>query len=334
MESDENKDKAFYIESLDINDIGNETTVEKSQEIARNVREGKNDEIEFQEPKPLEKNNEILNRLLSKIGIKNLIVHQKAFYIQNGIEFEKFEKILIKADLEQVTYIIAAVCWHIKTAKDRSLPREKAHKRLRQEHYEYYQKKISEAETLKMLLLNNNLKLQISDIYQVREITDEDLLNILINTYDIRIFGDNAPQTTELKINALDNIISKGNPIKVKKGAPSKNQFIGTLAEVVLCIIKFEQYSESINTYNMLDIKGKMQAIEPRKTIKFSNSDCNIIHDILVAWELIDDKRNNTINTVTPVDYIKGLINNIRKQRPDFYAPGSGKGYSTDSYLF
>lgn len=334
MELDEDIDKAFNIESLDFNEMGNVNNVEKSQEIDRNVREGiSNDKIEFQEPKPLEKK-EILNHLLSKIGIKNLIIHQKAFYIQNGIEFEKFEKILIKADLEQVTYIIAAVCWHVKTAKDRSLPREKVHNRLRKEQYKYFQKKISEAETLKMLLLNNNLKIQISDIYQVREITDEDLLNILINTYDIRIFDGKAPQTIELKINALDNIISKGNPIKVKKGAPPKNQFIGTLAEVVLCMIKFEQYSESVNAYKLLDLKEKMKSIEPRKTVKFSNSDCNIIHDIFVVWELIDDKRNNTLNTVTPVDYIKGLINNIRKQRPDFYAPGSGKGFSTDSYLF
>jgi hypothetical protein len=185
-----------------------------------------------------------------------------------------------------------------------------------------------------MLLLNNNLKLQISDIYQVREIADEELLNILIYTYDLRIFGDKAPQTIKLKINALDNIISKENPIKVKKGAPPKNQFIGTLAEVILCIIKFDQYLEDVNAYNQLDLKERMQAIEPRKTVKLSNSDCNIIHDILVAWELIDDKSNNTLNTVTPVDYIKGLIKNIRKQRPDFYVPGSGKAFDTDSYLF
>ena len=334
MELDEDIDKAFNIESLDFNEMGNVNNVEKSQEIARNVREGiSNDKIEFQEPKPLE-NKEILNQLLSKIGIKNLIIHERDFYLQNGVEFVKFEKILIKADLEQISYQIAALCWHVKTTEDRSLPSEKVHKRTRQEQFENYEKKITEAEILKMLLLNNYLKLQISDIYQVKQITDKAIINTLIDTYDSKVFGANSPNTIELKLKELEKIIDKGNPIKVKKGAPAKNQFIATLAEVILCIMKFEQFAERVNAYKMLDIKEKKNAVEPRKTVKFSNSDCNIIHDILVAWKLIDDKRNNTINTVTPVDYIKGLINNIRKQRPDFYAQGSGKGFSTDSYLF
>jgi hypothetical protein len=93
MKLDKNKDndndKAFHIESLDFNVMGNETNVGNSQEIARNVREGiSNDEIEFEKPKYLEKE-EVLNHLLSKIGIKNLVIHERNFYIQNGIEFVK-----------------------------------------------------------------------------------------------------------------------------------------------------------------------------------------------------------------------------------------------------
>lgn len=333
MKFDENMDGNKQTVSID----PTEYEIEEGNKIqldARNIQKGisKVDLIIKDAKQPDGK--VILNQLLSKIGISNLEFHDEDFYKKNGVKFDKFKKILIKADLEQSVGLLAALCWQVKHTEERLLPREKVHKKIKQEQYEFHKKKISDANILNMLLSNKNLKLQISDIYQAVDITEEQILDFIRDIFDSRTFGTNSPQTKELKQIALDEIISKGNPITIRKGAPPKNQYLGTLAEVILCIIKFEQYSENVKKYNSLEIQEKMKSIDPRKSVKISNSDCINIHDILVFWELMDDKSNNTVNTVTPVDYVKGLIKNIRMQRPDFYAPGSGKAFTSDSYLF
>lgn len=95
--------------------------------------------------------------------------------------------------------------------------------------------------------------------------------------------------------------------MKSKKGAPVKNKKIAEFAELLL-------YLPSINDPNSKN---------PYKFNKYNNEDCRIIHDYLVFWGLIENKKkDNQINSEkvndpysTPHNYIRSLINNLRKQR-------------------
>lgn len=88
---------------------------------------------------------------------------------------------------------------------------------------------------------------------------------------------------------------------RTKVGAKPKNDYIASMTERLSYLIRLDRFFQQ-------DIHKDISKFP------ISNKDYRLIHDYLVFWQFIEDKRE-TKNSTTPENYIKSLINNYRKHR-------------------
>lgn len=341
--------------------------------------------------------NELL-KLTKHIGLIAFENHSNEVYESKNINMKEFEYLLIKTKLEKYVREIAELCLFASQNKDIGLPREKKYWQDREQSYKYIQTELEKCQVLKMLFENQNYteitfhnkpeKIKLS-------LCKDELTHLVISYLDNDLFGSyDRKLNVDNKIEILNNKISRYQKFRPRRGAPPKNQYIGTLAEIILCIINFPEYSEyekeyqkltgkylynryvpnlvEINETNISEVldtideldklgiekqkEARKNALEndennltsnleiskfmeleniddPRKMVEIKYADCVLIHDILCFWGLIDDVRKKEIFKDTPYDYIRNMLRNLRKQRPNIHIQGSGKEQELDTYL-
>lgn len=276
----------------------------------------------------------------------NVSTENKSFYIEKGINVSAFEKLMLKCDLEEYTYILLAyfIEFYFRPIDEEML------KFKRIKHKEKIACKKNELEMTKLLyfmLSNTNDKLTSISFYRsmssfstTDSIITKAIISNLISTYnnsdynkffvafkdDIEInmpsdmcskaqrtsFDEYVyrflPEISNIESTTPDilnhylhflktklDVITKATS---KRGAKSKNMLLSWLCENLAYLVR-------LNTYlNRPDIKYI-------DDISLTNKDCRLIHDILVFFNIIEDK-SNTLTKSLPEKYIRTLLKQRR----------------------
>lgn len=252
--------------------------------------------------------------LFTNMGFNLNKTYEREFYIEKGIDIKRFERILIKADYDDYTDFLLLLFYNLSTIGSHKSIIERKTKQYILKDIPKEQKK---ARVLKLLMENKHegIKIEISSPNETVKIKDEEITGA-IYSFLIEWFSVWDDELTDRPIPPnkymLEAIISEFDisKHKITKGAPEKLSLVKDLVVKLILLFRWED-------------EVKKLSIEERKIyvgdIKPKNNECKLIHDILVFWNLIEDKTNST-NTNTPINYIRTLSNNSKKKNSKFHS--------------
>ena len=277
----------------------------------------------------------------------------KQHYIDNDINIETFNRLMIKNEMDEYTYILLAYFYerHYKFFND-----EANKKRHLQETkvLELNNRLISETELLIFLLSNKEGKLTNISFQKTAgyfnlglDFSDDSIINLFLNYYNsnnhnqfkIPFLEDNNVEddhidkskysisqgveiTKKCKLRECAYLYVYNNPVLClskanqseikdyvefltiklnqlkkefrKKGAKRKNTYLTALCEDLSYLKRIDRYIENPNV-NYID------------EISITNADCKFIHDVLVFFNVIDNK-SGTYTTKLPENYIRTIL--------------------------
>jgi hypothetical protein len=207
--------------------------------------------------------NELL-KLTKHIGFTNFINHSDEVYASENIDMKKFEYLLIKTGLEKYVKEIAELCLFARQNKHLGLPKEKKYWEVRELNYKNIQIRLEKSKILKMLIENQNeteIKINNQKAKIHLNFCKDEVVELLLGYFENDLFANYQTNLdVEEKIEILNNNISHSQKFKPRRGAPPKNQYIGTLAEIIICIMNFSEYCECEKEYQ--NLVGKFRSLE------------------------------------------------------------------------
>lgn len=231
-----------------------------------------------------------LNYYFKIIDIPEYVERPDSFYIKNNVPVEELYILLHKTPLERYKKYLLFAGWEFN-----QINIKETNNNILLENAKML------AELRKLPKKREKLKLIITfkEIHRAKT-NDRILISVIenyLNDYLLSLYENNLDDKRIISDSLLNQIIKVETKKKTIKGAPIKKSDIAQFCELLIFLI----YSDS-------DIKFNIE--------KFSNIDCQLIHDFLVLMNILKVNRNIiTGKTSSPHSYIRILITNLRNQR-------------------
>lgn len=243
-----------------------------------------------------------LNDYFGQIGIPNFTYRPYDFYNDNGIDVSKLNRLFLKTDYEPFTNYLIYLAYEYKIIlnqkkkKDNTLDIQIQNAKLLQYLRKYFDKK-------------NGLTISYKPRFYAKSY-DIDLINLIRNYLENQFSTDNDDEDEDeiefinITNENLDFLIKRLNRETKKKGPPVRNKNLGEFVELLLYLGSYYS-ANGKNPHNFKNFNSKNYSIVYEYLYT-----CKILHDIF-------SYQGKSIDTLksTPYDYIRSLINNLRKRK-------------------
>ena len=250
-----------------------------------------------------------LNDYFSNIGIPHYYYRPNKFYNDNGINVARLNRLFVKTDYESFTNYLIYLAWEFncllneKTKNDLSIEAELENAKM----LRYLRKNITKKHTLilsfkpKERVKSTNVEI----IYNIKEYLEkhfEEKVETVVKADDG--VKEVKVEYFPIKENFLDLKIKRLSYQTKTQGAPPKNKKLDEFVELLLYLGSFQ----------------KANGMNPHTFSDYSSKNFHHVFDYLLDTGILNNifsLQNKSIDSLksTPYDYIRSLVNNLRRQR-------------------
>lgn len=237
-----------------------------------------------------------LNTFFEIIKIPKYHYRPDSFYMNSRYDIEALKYLLKKTSLEYLTNYLIFAGYEFRQIQDR----------LTESTQVVLGRKVHEAKILRFIRNVPKEKIRIR-IYNHTEDHDTRRLDIIesVQLCLEKTFETENPNDPNIFIKIsdydLNELILKDERVAFRKGAPYVVHRVAKFAELLLFFIHYN--TDEICPSNPHNFTG------------FDSSDCRLVHDYLLFWHLIANKKIEKRNYDIRPKYIRSMITNLRKQR-------------------
>lgn len=247
----------------------------------------------------LDREIQTLNEYFKEINISPYLERPDEFYEQQGINLKQLRRILFNNPLEHYTNYLIFVGYEFFVMQSDRIMSTSA----------ILSNNVYNARLLLFLrnTPSNKIEISVCSNLNIKHTTHEkSIINAIKNELEHsfeKLLNVGTEINNKISNDQLLDYIESKEKIAFRKGAPYSKHKVAAFAELLIFLAYYKEN----------------EFIDPYKQAETSNANCELIHDYLVFWRLIDKKEKiknqKKKSFVTPHNYIRQLIINLRKQR-------------------